>query len=108
MLNPVVVSSQPIAGKLNVSADVTEIRVKFSHDMQTEKMWSVMKINNTHFPKITSTPYYERDKRTFVLPVKLESNKLYAIGINSPNKTGFRSVEGQSAQPYTISFKTGQ
>lgn len=106
-ISPVVVESSPIAGNSNVNAATTEISVTFSKDMMTKKMWSLIKVNGANFPKITSDVYFKKDERTFVIPVKLEANTLYAFSINSNKHFGFKSKTGKPAQPYIISFETG-
>ena len=106
-ISPVVVASSPISGNANVNASTTEISVTFSKDMKTDKMWSLVKVNGAQFPKITSDVYFKKDARTFVIPVKLEANTLYAFSINSNKHFGFKSKTGKPAQPYIVSFETG-
>ena len=47
-------------------------------------------------------PHYEKDKRTCVLPVKLEAGKVYAIWLNSAKFTNFKDTDGHPAvlDPY--------
>lgn len=104
--SPVVVSSTPIAGSEEVDPSVKQIEVQFSKPMQSNKMWSIVTLKNTAFPKVTGQVYFKEDARTFVIPVKLEANTVYGFSVNSKNKTGFKGVNGKPAQPYTISFKT--
>jgi Bacterial Ig-like domain len=47
-----------------------------------------------------------RDKRTCVLPVKLEAGHYYRVGINSKSYHGFHSTEGMAADPSAIYFTT--
>lgn len=105
-INPVVISSSPVAGTTTVDPSTNEITVTFSANMMTNKMWSVVKLNNSNFPQITDEVYFKDDARTFVIPVKLKANTVYAFSLNADNKKGFKSVNGKSAQPYIISFKT--
>lgn len=105
-INPVVISSSPIAGTTTVDPSTTEITVTFSSNMMTNKMWSVVKLNNGNFPQVTGDVYFKDDSRTFVIPVKLKANTVYAFSINADNKKGFKGVSGKPAQPYIISFKT--
>ena len=52
-------------------------------------------------------PKYLADKRTCVLPVKLEPGKTYAIWVNSGDKfTNFKDAGGRTAVPYLLTFKT--
>ncbi|NVK58397.1 MAG: Ig-like domain-containing protein [Alteromonadaceae bacterium] len=105
-INPVVISSSPVAGTTTVDPSTNEITVKFSSNMMTNKMWSVVKLNNGNFPQVTGDVYFKDDARTFVIPVKLQADTVYAFSINAKNKKGFKGVNGKSAQPYIISFKT--
>ena len=103
---PVVISSSPVAGSTTVDPSTSEIIIKFSKEMMTHKMWTVVKLENGNFPEVTGDVYYKEDARTFVIPVKLQENTVYAFGINSSKSRGFKDVNGNSAQPYIISFKT--
>jgi len=51
-------------------------------------------------------PKYEDDRRTCVLPVKLEPGKTYAIWVNSPKFRNFKDADGRPAVPYLLIFKT--
>lgn len=106
-IGPVVVSSSPQAGTNMVAASTKEIRVTFSKEMMTNKMWSVVMLNKPNFPKITGKVKFLQDNRTFVIPVSLEENTVYALSFNAKNKHGFKGVNGNAAQPYLLSFKTG-
>ncbi len=41
---PVVIKTFPVAGDTEVDQDIKEVRVTFSKNMRTEKMWSFVKI----------------------------------------------------------------
>ncbi|BBO36541.1 Ig-like domain-containing protein [Lacipirellula parvula] len=47
-----------------------------------------------------------RDRRTFVLPVKLAEGAYYRIGINSKSHQNFRDSHGTPAPPTVIAFTT--
>jgi len=106
-MNPVVVSTFPIVGETTVDPATTKIIIKFSQDMMTTNMWSVVKLNNANFPYLNGDVYFEKDMRTFVMPVNLEPQVVYAFSVNSANKRGFTGVSGKAALPYIVSFKTG-
>src|SRR5438128_11375301 len=74
----VVVKTVPEAGAGEVDPKLTEIKVTFSKDMQ-DGAWSWAMISKESFPTLDGKPKYLKDKRTCVLPVKLESGKTYAI-----------------------------
>lgn len=58
------------------------------------------------FPTLNGDPKYLADKRTCVLPVKLEPGKTYAIWVNSARFTNFKDADGNSAVPYLLVFRT--
>jgi RNA polymerase sigma-70 factor (ECF subfamily) len=102
---PVVAKTVPEAGAAEVDANLPEIRVTFSKDMK-DASWSWSTLSEESFPKTAGEPKYLADKRTCVLPVKLEPGKTYALWLNSENFGNFRDADGQSAVPYLLVFKT--
>ncbi len=103
---PVVVETIPPSGAADVDPSLTEIRVTFSKDMITHRMWSFVQVSSETFPKSNGEVHYLGDGRTCVLPVQLEPGKLYAIWINSETYHAFRDREGRSAVPYLLIFET--
>jgi RNA polymerase sigma-70 factor (ECF subfamily) len=101
---PVVVKTVPEAGAADVDPKTTEIKVTFSKDMQDES-WSWSTLSKESYPKITGKPRY-LDKRTCVLPVKLEPGKTYSIWVNSEKFANFKDSDGRSAVPYLLVFQT--
>jgi RNA polymerase sigma factor (sigma-70 family) len=103
---PVVVKTVPQSGDTQVdAATTTEIRVTFSKDM-ADKSWSWSQISKETFPQTTGKPHYENDKRTCVLPVKLEPGKTYVIWLNPPRFRGFIDTEKRPADFYRLVFQT--
>jgi Bacterial Ig-like domain len=102
---PVVVKTVPAAGADDVDPKLTEIKVTFSKDMQ-DKSWSWSSLSKEALPKVDGDPKYLDDKRTCVLPVKLEPGKVYALWVNSDQFTNFKDADGRSAVPYLLVFKT--
>src|SRR5580693_1698446 len=102
---PVVVKTVPEAGAGEVDPKLTEIKVTFSKDMQ-DGSWSWAMHSKESFPKLDGKPKYLADKRTCVLPVKLEPGKTYAIWVNSQEFGNFKDTDGRSAVPYLLVFKT--
>ncbi|MGL4553256.1 MAG: Ig-like domain-containing protein [Gemmataceae bacterium] len=102
---PVVAKTVPAAGADGVDPAVTEIRVTFSKDM-ADDTWSWSTVSKDSFPKMAGKPKYLADKRTCVLPVKLEPGKTYAIWVNSEKFVGFKDADGRSAVPYLLVFRT--
>jgi RNA polymerase sigma-70 factor (ECF subfamily) len=103
---PAVVRTDPQAGDTQVdAAKVTEIRVTFSKEM-ADRVWSWSQISDDTFPKVTGKPHYEKDRRTCVLPVKLEPGKTYVFWLNSEKFPGFRDTAGRPSVPYLLVFET--
>ncbi len=102
---PVVVKTVPEAGAADVDPKLTAIKVTFSKDMQ-DGAWSWVTLSKESFPTVDGKPKYLRDKRTCVLPVKLEPGKTYAVWVNSAKFDHFKDAGGRSAVPYLLVFKT--
>jgi hypothetical protein len=102
---PVVVRTVPEAGAAAVDSGLTEIKVTFSKEMQ-DGAWSWVTLPEPSFPKMSGQPKYQADKRTCVLPVKLEPGKTYALWINSEKYRNFKDNDGQAAVPYLLVFQT--
>jgi RNA polymerase sigma-70 factor (ECF subfamily) len=104
-LPPVVVETAPQSGDTNVDPSVAEIRVTFSKEM-TDGSWSWSQISDETFPQMTEAPRYLADKRTCVLPVKLQAAKTYVFWLNSAKFGNFKDAQGRSAVPYLLIFET--
>lgn len=102
---PVVVKTVPEAGAADVDPKLTQVKVTFSKEMQAGS-WSWAALSKESFPKLGGKPKYLADKRTCVLPVKLEPGKTYAIWVNSEKFGNFKDTDGRSAVPYLLVFKT--
>jgi RNA polymerase sigma-70 factor (ECF subfamily) len=102
---PVVVKTVPEAGTADVDPKLTEIKVTFSKDM-LDGSWSWVTHMKASFPKEDGKPKYLADKRTCVLPVKLEPGKTYALWLNSDKLGNFKDTDGRPAVPYLLVFKT--
>lgn len=100
----VVVKSEPAADATDVDPGLTEIRVTFNKDMR-DGSWSWTQRSDEAYPEVTGKPHYV-DKRTCVLPVKLEPGKTYFIGINSSRFGNFKDASGRSSVPFALSFST--
>ena len=103
---PVVVKTTPVAGAADVdAAATTEIHVTFSKDM-AGGTWSWSTWGEATFPDLAGKPKYLEDKRTCVLPVKLQPGHTYAIWVNSEKFGNFKDANGRSAVPYLLVFET--
>ena len=104
---PSVVKTVPQSGDTRVDPSFKEIRVTFSKNMMTDRMWSWAMNSKETFPKIEADGiHYLPDKRTCVLPVTLEPNRTYVIWINSRKFNAFRDLGNRPAAPYLLVFET--
>jgi hypothetical protein len=101
---PKVVRSVPKALADNVTASLDKITVTFNRPMQ-DGNWSWTGGGDT-YPETLGKPSYDVTKRTCTLPVKLESGKVYWVGINSPSHQNFRATDGTPAARHVILFAT--
>src|SRR5262245_1798143 len=68
---PVVVRTTPTAGEADVDPGLAEIQITFSKVMQ-DGTWSWTTLDKESFPQQAGEPRYLADRRTCVLPVKLQ------------------------------------
>jgi RNA polymerase sigma-70 factor (ECF subfamily) len=101
---PRIVSTDPKVGETDVDPSLKEIRITFDKDMGTGFSWTGGP------PDFPPTPDGQQakwsDKRTCVLPVKLEAARYYRVGINSTSFHNFRSADGVPANPSALYFTT--
>jgi RNA polymerase sigma-70 factor (ECF subfamily) len=101
---PQIVSCSPTRGATDVDPALKEITVTFDQDMGEGMSWT------GGGPEVPTTPEgkqaHWRDKRTCVLPVKLQSGRHYRVGINSPSHRNFRSAAGVPALTSAVWFTT--
>jgi hypothetical protein len=104
---PVVVKTVPEAGTNDVDPALAEIKVTFSKEMKNGSWsWSTAWQNSTPESPKDTTPKYLDDKRTCVLQVKLQPDKVYGFWLNSENYRNFKDADGKPAVPYLLVFKT--
>jgi hypothetical protein len=103
---PSVVKTVPQAGDTNVDPSLQEIRVTFSKEMMTERMWAVVQVSKEHFPKTKPGIGYLDDKRTCVVPVELEPDHTYVLWFNQGRFNSFRDTRNNPAVPYLLVFQT--
>jgi hypothetical protein len=103
---PVVVKTEPQAGRTDVDpAETTEIQVTFSKEM-TDGNWAFSQTSKETFPRTTGKPHYLDDHRTCVLPVQLEPGKTHVIWLNKPPFDSFTDKEGHKGVAYLLVFET--
>ena len=101
---PQIVSCSPARGAKDVDPTLKEITVTFDQDMEDGMSWTG---GGPEFPPIPEgkKPHW-RDKRTCVLPVKLQGGHNYRVGINSQSYRNFRSAAGVPAMTSALWFTT--
>jgi len=102
---PVVVKTVPEAGSKDVAPGETEIKVVFSKEMM-DQSWSPADAWSHSTPQIIGKPKYDADHKTWTMKVKLEPGKTYGYWLNSQKFENFKDMQGHSAVPYLLTFKT--
>jgi len=101
---PQIVSTSPARGASDVDPALKEISVTFDQDMGEGMSWTGGGSELPPTPEGQKAHW--RDKRTCVLPVKLQAGHRYRVGINSPSYRSFRSAAGVPALTSAIWFTT--
>jgi beta-lactamase regulating signal transducer with metallopeptidase domain len=101
---PSIVFTSPKVGATGVDPALAEITVTFDRDMGGGCSWTGGGPEYPQSPDGKKALW--RDKRTCVLPVKLEAAHYYRVGINSQSYQNFRSAKGVPARPSAIYFTT--
>jgi hypothetical protein len=103
---PSVVKTVPPAGATGVEPAMKELTFTFSKDM-VDGNWSVCQISKENFPESGAGKiHYLPDKRTCVMPVKLQPGKTYVLWLNRGQFQSFRDTEHNSSVPYLLVFET--
>ena len=102
---PRIVSTSPKIGVTEVDPALKEIKVTFDRDMGGGMSWTG---GGPDYPKVRegAKAYWQPDKRTCVLPVRLQPGHFYRVGVNSPSHQSFRGENGLPAAAKAITFRT--
>lgn len=107
---PRVVQASPDHGDVGVDPGVREIRIEFDQPMSSGGQ-SICGGGDT-FPRLTDKPRWEKAAdgtvRVLVLPVTLDADHVYRLGVNCPGAQNCRSASGEPAEITPIWFRTGQ
>lgn len=103
---PVVVAMHPANGAVGVDPATAELRVEFSVPMGGGFSWTG---GGEAYPAARDGqgPRWTEDRRACVLPVRLEPNRSYRLGLNSPSHRNFQSAAGVPLDPVVYTFQTG-
>jgi len=102
---PTVIATNPADGATGVVGPVLTIGVKFSEPMNGKH--SLVTADGGEFPEPVGDPWFE-DDTTFCFQAKVQPGKDYAVGLNSPARTGFASAAGQALSPAVLRFRTAE
>jgi hypothetical protein len=101
---PQIVKTVPKRGATGVDPKFNEITVKFDRDMSDGMSWTG---GPPLFPPLDESRKARwTDRRTCILPVKLEPAAYYRLGINSSSYQNFRSRQGVAAVATALYFTT--
>jgi beta-lactamase regulating signal transducer with metallopeptidase domain len=102
---PTIVATNPKIGAIDVDPGLKEISVTFDRDMDVGG-YSWTGGGEFYPPSSPDASAVWTDKRTCVLPVRLEKGAFYRVGINSTSHQNFRSAMGVPAPTAAIYFAT--
>ncbi len=102
---PQLIEATPAAGSTDIDPKLTEIRVTFDRDMSEGMSWTG---GGDTFPKLPdgAKAKWSKDGRTCTLPVKLEPDHEYKLGLNSLSHNNFQSKWGVPLKPMLYTFRT--
>ena len=100
---PHVVSTSP-ALNATVPAGATTLSVTFDRPMGAGA--SFVQMMTAPSPPRVGEPSLSADKKTISVPVNLQPNMTYTVGLNSLNYHEFKDAAGTPATPYVLTFKT--
>ena len=103
---PKIVSMTPANGAQDVSPSLKELRVTFNMPMGGGFSWTGSGPEYPTVPEGKGASWTE-DHKTCVLPVELQPNQQYRLGLNSRSFKNFRSAQGVPLVPVVYTFKTG-
>lgn len=102
---PVVLEMNPVNGAEAVDPRTAEICVTFSTPMAGGFSWTG---SGPEYPACPEgeKPRWSDDRRTCILPVRLEPGRQYRLGLNSPLHNNFQSAAGVPLDPVIYTFRT--
>ena len=101
---PRIVSIVPADGAGDVNPGLRVIRITFNRKMK-DGAWGVMQ-RGGNMPQITGDVSYDETRTVFTIPVQLEPDTEYTVGLNSENALAFQDEEGNPLMPTTFRFTT--
>ncbi len=104
--SPQIVTMTPENSDEDVDPGLTEIQVTFDRPMAEGFSWTG---GGPEFPPVPAgqKPRWSDDRKTCTLPVALEPNRKYRLGLNSRRFQNFASADGTPLEPVVCEFQTG-
>jgi beta-lactamase regulating signal transducer with metallopeptidase domain len=103
---PWVISYSPRVGETEADPALTELTFTFDREMAEDISW-MRRTNGAYFPPTPEGQQANwRDRRTCVLPVKLEAAQYYRVEINRTDQQDFRGTDGRAAAQSVLCFTT--
>jgi hypothetical protein len=104
--SPRVVAFEPGQGATQVPPGLVELRVTFDRPMR--EGWSWVTEAGKPFPELVGRAFFDPGMQVNVLPVRLEPETTYVIGLNSGPYQDFADAQGRVLEPVRWSFSTGR
>ena len=110
---PSIISTDPYIFADDVNSALDKITIKFSEPM-AESSWFYSSFAPGILPRVVGEPAFDSSDIQWILPVKLEPGKVYAIAFNCGDtvkdmknfKAGFRGLAGKVCKPFVLVFAT--
>ncbi len=105
---PVVVGTEPNTGETGVDPTTERIVIHFSEEVKAGRMSLVRLAGTRPLGYVPGKQPFLHDPQTLVIPVELEGNTTYGVGVNGPGRFGFVSAANDKpVQPFQVIFTTG-
>jgi len=100
---PKVVATFPAHGS-KVPPSIAELKVSYDHRMMAS--WSFATGGERGMPEVLGPASLSDDHITISLPIRLEPNHTYVVWLNTERYKNFKGEDGQSAEPFRLTFST--
>ncbi len=101
---PRVIALSPANGATDVDPKLTELRATFDRPMS--EGWSWVTEGGGSFPEATGEATMTFDRRSAILPVRLQPSRTYVVWLNSDAYRDFRDAAGVELPPVRWTFTT--
>jgi tetratricopeptide (TPR) repeat protein len=110
---PAIISTNPEIYINDVNSRLDKITIKFSRPVQPS-YWFYSSLSPGILPQVTGEPALDSSSNEWILPVRLEPGKVYAIAFNCGDSVkdienfsaGFKGLSGKMAKPFVLVFAT--